>query len=193
MGFQHPLAHLCLFWLVYQATSLLQHLAKIHIYVEDMKALLLGNPQQPNNIKIRVGNFIGFLCITCTECLYKGYLPPKHKLEAPYNYIILENDLIFCILPLLILPMSLQFFVVYIINQKKIQFKNVAIQKWLKKTRQPKGMRHTTIAKTKCKNLSYMLKTLLTKTNCNSCKICVLLTTSQKNKCGNLIHIISIP
>ena len=31
---------------------------------------------------------------------------------------------------------------------------------------------------------------VLTKTNLNLCRICVLLTTSQKNKCDSMMHII---
>ena len=45
--------------------------------------------------------------------IFKGYLPPGHKLRAPYNYFILLYGLFFTI-PLLILPMPLQFFVVYV-------------------------------------------------------------------------------
>ena len=34
---------------------------------------------------------------------------------------------------------------------------------------------------------------VLTKTNLDLCKICVLLTTSKKKKCDNIMHIIPRP
>ena len=50
--------------------------------------------------------------------MFKGYLPPRHELKAPYhnNYLILKNDLFFAPYHYYnpIMPMSLQMFVVYI-------------------------------------------------------------------------------
>ena len=37
------------------------------------------------------------------------------------------------------------------------------------------------------------VRLVLTKTNLNLCKICVMLTMSLKNKCDNMMHIIPRP
>ena len=43
------------------------------------------------------------------------------------------------------------------------------------------------------KNVHTCERFMLTKTNLSFCKICVLLTTSHKNKCDNMMHINSNP
>ena len=62
--------------------------------------------------------------------LFRGYLPERHALKAPYSYLI-SSITFFCTLHSLIMPMSLQLFVVYIpYYNNKVDLNVYAMQKW---------------------------------------------------------------
>ena len=89
--------------------------------------------------------------------------------------------------------MSLQFFVVYIPFIKKINFKNIQYKSGGKKYGKERHKSYMPLQRLSAKTFHTCERLVLTKTNLNLCKICVILTTSQKNKYDNMMHIIPRP
>ena len=68
------------------------------------------------------------------------------------------------------------------------------MQKWWEKAwQQERHKAYIPLQKPSVKTYHIGDRLVCTKTNLNLCIICVSLTTSQKNKCDNMMHIIPKP
>ena len=67
------------------------------------------------------------------------------------------------------------------------------MQKWWKKHGNKKHKAYISLQKLSTKTYHANETFVVNKKNLNLCKICVSLTTSHKNKCDNMMHIIPRP
>ena len=120
-------------------------------------------------------------------CLRATYLQGTNQ---KFPIITLFSKMTYFLAPYHLMPMSLHFFVVYILfNQKS--YKGVCNAKVVGKNMATKRHKaYIPLQKLSAKTYHTCERLVLTKTNLNLCKICVLLTTSHTNKCDNMMHII---
>ena len=98
----------------------------------------------------------------------EGYLPPWHDIKSPYDYLILQNDLFYSTLSLVILSKLLHNLIFSIAYNVFLDSKVCTLEKCHKLSWQPKGTIHTWIAilKITCFQLFIVYSKKLSLSNC---------------------------